>query len=161
MNEDFFSYKCGSGEVSIHHLINTSDYDFQTLVQCAEFFARTFGDTVMLPPRMTRPKQFEYDTIYGALKDTSFYGKCPDICRNGRWYEHEGFITDNPHRAFNSMMNRGLKQSNRLIIEHPDLSIATMKRSIEHRLQIGQDILEVWIRNFDGTLTPLYIKSEE
>ena len=69
--------------------------------------------------------------------------KCPDLRINGLWYEHEGFITDNPKRAFANMMAHGLKQSNRIIIDHPGLTERYIKRSICNRINYGEDIEEV------------------
>ena len=57
-------------------------------------------------------------------------------------------------------MNDGLKQANRLIIDRPDLTERWMRRSIIGRIEKGQDILEVWLRETDGSLTLLYKKTD-
>lgn len=89
-----------------------------------------------------------------------YEGKCPDLLINGNRYEHEGYIINNPKNAFRNMLNDGLKQSNRLFIDKPNLTEAYMKRVIKDRLKNNQDILGIWIK--DGTeITPLYKKSEE
>ena len=105
---------------------------------------------------MTRPAKFDYDCVYGSLKGTPFYGKCPDLKIGEFWYEHEGFTSDNPKRAFNNMMNHGLKQSNRIIIDRPGLTERYMRNSVINRLKLGANIEEVWIRETDGILTLLY-----
>ena len=86
---------------------------------CQLSVARHFaadGARVVLTPKMTRPARFEYDCVYGSLRGTRYDGKCPDLKIDDYWYEHEGFVTDNPKRAFSNMVNHGLKQSDRIII---------------------------------------------
>ncbi|MDE7469965.1 MAG: hypothetical protein K2M57_00790, partial [Paramuribaculum sp.] len=95
------------------------------------------GETVAITPKMSRPAQFEYDCVYASLKNTPYYGKCPDLLIGDKWYEHEGFTTDNPKRAFSNMMNHGLKQSARLIINNPMLEARYMRRSILGRIERG------------------------
>lgn len=109
---------------------------------------------------MTRPPKFDYDCIYGDLRGTRYEGKCPDLKIDGLWYEHEGFVTDNPKRTFRNMLNEGLKQANRLIIDKPDLTDAYMKRVIRQRIADGQDIHEIWLKE-GKELRMLYKKSEE
>ena len=41
---------------------------------------------------------------------------------DGLWYEHEGFLTDNPKRALKNMLNDGLKQASHLILDRPNLT---------------------------------------
>lgn len=151
--------KVGEGEIEISHLINRSDSDFECLMQVAKFFAAK-GETVSLTPKKTRSSTFEYDCIYGSLKDTPYYGKCPDLKIGDHWYEHEGFTTANPKNAFRNMLNDGLKQSDYLIINKPDLTEGYMKRVIRQRIKDGHSISEIWLLE-DGRLTMLYKKSEE
>lgn len=78
---------------------------------------------------------------------------------DGLGYEHEGFVSLNPKNAFRNMLNDGLAQSDRIIIDKPNLTEAFMKRGISNRITNGAEIEEVWIR--DGKhIYPLYIKSE-
>ena len=58
------------------------------------------------------------------------------------------------------MLNDGLKQSNRLIIDKPNLTDAYMKRIIRQRIKGGQAIEEIWIKE-DSEIRILYKKSEE
>ena len=109
---------------------------------------------------MSRPPKFRYECIYGSLIGTKYEGKCPDLEIDGNWYEHEGFVTENPKRALKNMLNDGLKQSNRLIIDKPDLTDSFMKRNIWIRNKEGQDIQEVWLKEGDK-IRLLYKKSEE
>ncbi len=58
------------------------------------------------------------------------------------------------------MMYDGLLQSNRLIIDRPNLTERYMRRSIIGRVNRGEDIEEVWLREQDGKLTLLYKKTD-
>ena len=149
----------GKGTIEINALVNRSDCDFDKLMDVARHFAKD-GATVALTPKMTRPATFEYDCIYASLRGTRYEGKCPDLKIGEFWYEHEGFITANPKRAFSNMMNDGLKQSDRLIIDRPELTERYMYHSIWRRVnKEGQQISEVWLRNHDGSLQQLWPKT--
>lgn len=151
--------KHGKGTIHINRMVNNQDSDYEKLISVAEFFAKD-GAMVELTPKMSRPPKFKYECIYGDLIGTKYEGKCPDLKINGVWYEHEGFVTDNPKRAFSNMMSHGLKQASNLIIERPDLTERFMKRSMLERISHGATINEVWIRETDGTLTLLYKKTD-
>ena len=153
------SYKHGKGEVRISHLVNSEDTDYRKLVQVAEFFAKD-GATATLTPKMSRPPKFQYECVYKSLVGTKYEGKCPDINVDGEWYEHEGFTSSNPKNAFRNMINDGLKQSGRLVIDKPDLTEAYMKRVIRQRIKDGQDIKEIWLK-VGSEMQLLYKKSEE
>ena len=84
--------KEGNGTVTINQLVNREDSDFYKLDEIATFFAREQGAEVILTPKMSRPPKFQYECVYSSLVGTKYEGKCPDLCVNGVWYEHEGFI---------------------------------------------------------------------
>lgn len=151
--------KHGNGTIEVSDLVDRKDSDYPRLMQVAEFFAKD-GAYVLLSPKMTRPAKFDYDCVYGSLKDTPYYGKCPDLKIGDFWYEHEGFTTSNPKRAFSNMVNHGLRQSDRIIIDKPDLTDAYMKRVIHQRIKDGHLITEVWLKE-GQSLRLLYKKSEE
>lgn len=71
-----------------------------------------------------------------------------------------GYRTSNYKRAFGNMLNHGLKQSSRIIIEEVPLTEAFMKRSIINRIYQGALIDEVWMKTNTGLIL-LYKKSEE
>ena len=143
------------GKILVHELVSSDDSDYEKLIEVATFFAAA-GKEVRLTPKMKRPPQFEYVSIYGSLVGTQYEHKCPDLLVDDLWYEHEGFITDNAKRAFGNMMNHGLKQSSRLIIDKPDLTDGFMIRSFYGRIKQGAAIDEVWLRNPDGTFKLLF-----
>ena len=53
-----------------------------------------------------------------------------------------------------------MKQSDRLIIDRPDLTERYMMRSIVNRINEGQGITEVWLREKDGSLSLLFKKTD-
>ena len=69
-----------------------------------------------------------------------------------------GYTTTDSKRAFSNMLNRGLKQSDRLIIINPNLTERYMRRSILGRIANGANITEVWILNPSGSMNQLYKK---
>ena len=156
---DYEEIQHGKGKIRINKMVNRADSDFDKLYQIAEYFAER-GSIVELPPKSSRPEKFVYDCIYKELKGTKYYGKCPDLKIDGVFYEHEGFVTNNPKRAFSNMVSHGLKQSNRIIVEKPNLTEAYMKRVIKQRIMERHTIDEVWIKEEDK-LRLLYKKSEE
>jgi hypothetical protein len=148
----------GNGRIEISDMINRSDSDYNKILQVAKHFAAK-GKEVILTPKMSRPQPFDYKCIYGDLIGTIYEGKCPDLKVGNIWYEHEGFVSDNPKRAFSNMLNHGLKQASHIIIERPDLTNRYMLRSISNRLKDGDNIDEILIREADGSLTELYKKN--
>ena len=146
----------GKGTVTIHQNVNRSDGDFEKLNEIATFFAKEQGAEVILTPRITRSSKFHYECVYSSLIGTKYEGKCPDLCINGIWYEHEGFKSSNPKNAFRNMMRDGLIQCDRLIIDRPKLTERFMLRSIIGRIENGEVIKEVWLRDKDGTMKMLY-----
>ena len=147
------------GKVLVHQLVNPNDCDYEKLMDIAKHFAKS-GKEVKLTPKMSRPQQFVYDNIYSSLKGTKYEGKCPDLLIGDKWYEHEGYRSKKPKNAFRNMLNDGLKQSDRIIIDKPDLTEAYMKRILRQRIKEGQSITEVWLKEKES-VTLLYKKSEE
>lgn len=147
------------GRLMVHNLIDRNDSDFGKLMGIAEHFASE-GKVVKLTPKMSRPKQFVYENIYSSLLGTPYEGKCPDLLIDGKWYEHEGFTSNNPKNAFRNMMHNGLEQSCRLIIDRPELTERWMTNNIISRLKDGQNIYEVWLRDSDGKIRLLYKKTD-
>ena len=151
--------KVGKGNITINHLVDRNDSDYNDIYRCANFFAAK-GNEVTITPKISRRTKFRYDTYYGSLKGTKYYGKCPDLKVGDNWYELEGFTKNNPKRNFRNMMNNGLKQSDRLIIMEPKLTERYMKHCIEERIKIGQQINEIWLKDKEGNITLLYKKTD-
>lgn len=142
--EEAFRFPNG-GEVVIYNAIDRETDDFQRILACAKFFANQ-GKTVVMTPKLDVPyKNPAYDMIYGSLRGTPYYGKCPDLWVDGDWYEHEGYVHYNPKTNFANMCRRGFRQSSRIIVEDCGLTDGYMLRSIEGQLRAGVKIVELWV----------------
>jgi len=153
------------GKIDVYQIVDTLSSDFKKVFACCDFFAAQ-GNKTLIPPH------FEdtignplYEEIFHSLKDSQYWGKCPDFSVNGIWYEHEGFdinkdLSDPAKRAdtFSLMMRRGIKQSDKIIVEECNVGRFYAKRSIYNRIHFEhQKINEVYIRTEDG-LELLYKK---
>ena len=133
------------GSLTVYNSIDRTTGDFHRIRCCAEFFAKQGKTVVMTPKLNVTYKNPAYDMIYGTLKGTPYYGKCPDLLVDGLWYEHEGFCGEKPKRSFRNMCYHGLKQCNRLILEDCGLTFGFMYRSLLGRIDRKEKIKEVWI----------------
>ena len=143
------------GSLTVYNSIDRTTGDFHRIRCCAEFFAKQGKTVVMTPKLNVTYKNPAYDMIYGTLKGTPYYGKCPDLLVDGIWYEHEGFCGVKPKRSFRNMCNHGFKQSNRIIIEDCGLTNGYMLRSIGGQQKAGIKISELWIHR-NGKFKLLY-----
>ncbi len=149
------------GEIKQHELVDPLGHDYKRVKQVVEFFAKQGSKTEILPKYHNTKNNSQYDEVYADLKDTKFYGKCPDVKIDGQYFEHEGFESDNAKNALKNMLNHGLKQSNHVIIDKPDLTLKFIERNIYNRVyRNGQDIEEVWILEPDGNLERIFKKAE-
>ena len=152
LHPSFRTVKVSDGkDIKVSTFISENDVDFTKLMDIARHFAKESKE-VMLTPKMTRPSKFDYDCVYESLRGTKYEGKCPDLCIDGVWYEHEGFTGRNPKLSFRNMLNHGLKQAANLIIDRPDLTEAYMKRVIRQRIADGQAINEIWLKDDNGLI---------
>ena len=146
------------GSLTVYNSIDRTTGDFHRILSCAEYFARQ-GRTVVMTPKLDVPyKNPAYDLVYGTLRGTPYYGKCPDLLVDGVWYEHEGFCGSNPKRSFRNMCNHGFKQSDKIIIEGCGMSDGYMLRSIGGQIKSGVRVSEVWLHDKDNYL--LLFKTE-
>ena len=135
------------GRVLVYNAIDRSTEDFRRILSCAKFFAKQ-GRQVVMPPKLDVPyKNPAYDMIFGSLRGTPYYGKCPDLIVDGVWFEHEGFSGEKPKSSFRNMCNHGFKQSDRIIIEDCGLTDRQMRKSLAERIKKGALVEELWIRN--------------
>lgn len=145
-----------NGTVSIHKDVDTSSNDYQRVYQCCDYFAEK-GHTTSILPRFDAPlKNEEYAVIFKELENTKYWGKCPDFKVDSSFYEHEGYTSNNGKKSLKNMFNRGLKQSNKIVIDDCGVTDAYLKRNIETRISVlNQDIKEVWVLK-DGKLRQVY-----
>jgi len=89
---------------------------------------------------------------------TPYWNKCPDFLVDGVWYEHEGYDTkkdlsewQKKSDTYCNMVGRGIKQSNRIIVEDTGVGQRWARRIIYNRVhREKQDIREVYIRTAEG-----------
>jgi len=155
------------GKIEVYAQVDQTKDDFHRIYACCDYFAKQ-GAKVLIYPHFTHTiGNPEYAIIFASLIGTPYWGKCPDFTVNGVWYEHEGFdttkdLTDPNKRAdtYSKMMNRGLKQSSRLVVEECGVGRFYAKRNIFNRIhRENQVINEVYIRT-DAGLELLYKKEE-
>lgn len=138
------------GKLETYAIIDKTTDDYKRIEEAALYFASQ-GKNVTITPKFDGAKFCpDYDKIYGSLKGTKYYGCCPDMLVDGKFYEHEGFTTKNAKNAFRNMCNHGLRQSDRIVIENCGLTDGSMLRSIHSKIHSGMTITEVWIHEHNG-----------
>jgi hypothetical protein len=153
------------GKIQQYQAVDTSAGDYPKVFACCDYFARRGATAIITPRYNATVVNREYAAVYASLKGTPFWGRCPDFSINGVWYEHEGFdetkdLSDPNKRAdtFSKMIKRGIKQSDRLIVDDCGVSHSYARRNIYNRVSIErQHITEVYIRTQTG-LELLYKK---
>jgi len=166
MIDTLIEYAYG-GKIEVYQIVDQSKDDFKNIKACCDYFARQGAKTLIYPRFTHTVGNPDYAIIFASLIGTPYWGKCPDFTVNGVWYEHEGFdvekdLTNINKRAdtFSKMLNRGLKQSSRLVIEDCGVGRFYAKRNIYNRIHLEkQNITEVYIRTEEG-LELLYKKEE-
>ena len=164
MIETLIEYDNG-GKIEAYEMVDKSASDYQKIYTCCDFFAKQGEKTLIAPQFEDTIGNSVYERIFHALKGTPYWGKCPDFSVNGIWYEHEGYdlkkdLSDPAKRAdtFSLMMKRGVKQSDRIIVEECNVGRFYAKRTIYNRIHFEhQNINEVYIRTDEG-LELLYKK---
>ena len=142
------------GKIEAYQMVDKSTNDFMKVFACCDFFARKGAKTLITPRFSETVGNPDYAIIYASLRDTQYWGKCPDFCVDGVWYEHEGYdVTknlSNLHKradTFSKMMNRGLKQSDRIIIEDCGVTQNYIRRNLYNRIHYEkQNISAVYVR---------------
>lgn len=139
------TYKNG-GSLSVHRQVQVKANDYKDIELSANYFAKK-GDQVNITPKV-HYKDPLYNDIYGVLKGTKYYGKCPDFSVNSKIYEVEGWVSKK--NALNKMLSRGIKQSDRIIIKDDGSSLRYIKKIVHQRIMEGQTINELWILKDNG-----------
>lgn len=136
-------YKNG-GEVLIHPDVNKKGSDYKQLITIANQFAKE-GKSVKLTPSV-HFKSEEYSQIYGSLLNTPYYRKCPDLKIGDYFYEFESYVPPFKKDKISHMLNKGFKQSDRIIINNSKgSSDRFIKRLIHERINRKINIEEVWL----------------
>jgi len=146
------------GKIDVYKFVDKSANDYDNVFKCCEYFAMQGAHTIIYPQFSVTVGNIAYEYIFASLKNTQFWGKCPDFTVNGVWYEHEGFdtskdLSDSQKRAdtFCLMMKRGVKQSDRIIVEDCQIGRRWARKVIFNRIHFEkQNIKDVYIRTSDG-----------
>jgi len=148
-------YKNG-GEVLVHPDVNKKGSDYKQLITIASQFAKE-GKMVKLTPSV-HFKSPEYSQVYGSLEDTPYFRKCPDLKIGDYFYEFESYVPPFKRGKISHMLNKGLKQSDRIIINNSKgSSDRFIKRLIIERAKNGVNVDEVWLYE-KGKIRLLYKK---
>jgi hypothetical protein len=150
------SYKNG-GTLYVHQDADTDKTDYRGIYNICNEFAKK-GHEVKITPRV-HIKSPDYDVIYGNLKGTRYYGKCPDFCVNDLFYEFEGYQPPWRKKKLNRMITNGVKQSDRIVIDNnKGASTRKVKKAIYNHLNIGDNISELWVLE-KGKIKLIYKKT--
>ena len=142
-------YKNG-GAIYEHVEAKFEKRDYDNIMRTAKAMARDHNAVVELLPN-PHEKSLEYQGVFAELKDTDYWGKKPDLRIDGKFYEHEGFETTNMKRAISNMLKRGLKQSDRIIIEDTGISVRGLRERIRKLVVLeGKTVSEVWVKRKKG-----------
>lgn len=147
-----------NGRVEIHSEVDKGQNDYSDLLLISCEFAK-MGQIVRLLQKI-HFKDERYKEIYGGLIGTKYEGKCPDLKVSDKFYEFEGFLTHNPKTNLSNMLSRGLKQSDRVIIEDCNVTTNYLMRNINSRIREGIEIKEVWLLKKNGSISLLYKNTE-
>ena len=140
--------------------------DYKKVLACCEYFAQQCAAHAIIFPRFSETIGNPlYHQIFASLEGTQYWGKCPDFTIDGAWYEHEGYDTTKDLNSlkkikltFFNMVTRGIKQSDRIILEDCHAGRNYARRNIFKRVHLEkQNIIEVYIRTDIG-LELLYKK---
>ena len=150
------------GKITISNLVNTEGSDYERVYKCCDFFAKQGKETMILP-RFNSPLRNElYQQLYADLQGTPYWGKCPDFKVGNKFYEHEGFLGDANTLSFKEafkkathMLGKGIKQSDKVVIDYTPCDYDSVIRTIEERIKSGQIISEVWVLR-NGTLERIF-----
>ena len=151
------------GKINTSNLVNTKGSDYERVYQCCDFFAQQGHETTILPRFDSPLKNETYKQLYADLKDTPYWGKCPDFKVGDKFYEHEGFLGDvntlsykEAFKKSTNMISKGVKQSDKVVIDYTPCDYNSVIRTIKERIKSGQMINEVWVLKEEGILKRIF-----
>jgi len=153
--------------VEVYSTVDRTASDYKNVLACCIYFAKQGAKTLITPHFSETVGNPDYAIIYASLMNTHYWGRCPDFCVDGIWYEHEGYdetkdlsTQKKKLKTFCNMLGRGIKQSDRVIVEDTGVGRFSARRTIYARTHFeNQNINEVYIRTAEG-LELLYKKGE-
>ena len=142
------------GKLYIHPNVDVHKDDYKSMKQICLEFAR-LGNDVKMTPRLHFMSE-DYQRIYGSLKGTKYYKKCPDFSVNGVFYEYEGFLKPWSKKKVGRMLSHGMVQSDHLILNNTNgCSDRFIRKQIVARQKTSPSgIKEVWVYE-KGKIRPL------
>jgi SPP1 gp7 family putative phage head morphogenesis protein len=143
------------GKILSSNLVDVKASDYNDVLACCKHFAKLGKTTEILPRLDATLNNPLYDVIFGKLKNTPYYGKCPDLKVNDLLYEFEGFESLSKN-TLSKMITRGLKQSSRIILKDDGSTKNHILKLIKFRKKEGQFIDEVYILRKNGNLDKIY-----
>lgn len=148
------------GKVYQSGLVNQLSPDYREVKTTAMLFADR-GSQVEICPNL-HTKDARYDQFFGALRNTRFNNKCPDLLIDGHFYEFEGYNeSGNTSNRLRNMISRGARQSKRVIIREDGSSLRHKQRYIENAVsaeKVGPgrnaynklQVEEIWVLSAGG-----------
>ena len=161
METDFTILKTfkNGGVYKEHISVDKSKFDYKIVKNTGIGFAR-LGKNVTATP-VLHYKSAEYAQIYGALENTKYYRKSPDLLVDGKFYEVESFTPPFKKDKINGMLRRGIKQSPYIVLNNSKgAADRYIKKMIYDHINVNNDIKEVWLYE-KGNLRLLYKNSRE
>ena len=152
---ELFEYYPSTGIIEIYNCVSRTDSDFKSLLHICRLFAEKGRHCIILPNSLHYKSQ-EYRNVFGNLFGTKYEGKCPDLLVDGEFYEYEGCTSNNPTRNFCNMISRGIKQSERILIDDCGINKRWAQRYLLTRVLAGDTVTEVWVLENSGKLTKLF-----
>lgn len=146
-------YKNG-GSIHASALVDKLSNDYDKVLSCCDHFAKQ-GETTEILPKIHRDDP-AYKNFFSDLIGTKYEGKCPDFRVGNKYYELEGFTSEDQSNALRNMLNRGHKQTSRVIIEDEGSTNHHIKKVVRFRIKEGQKIDEVWKLKTNGELEQVY-----
>jgi len=149
------------GKIDVYKFIDQTSDDFENVLKCCEYFAAQGAHVIIYPQFSVTIGNIAYEHIFSSLRNTQYWGRCPDFTVNGVWYEHEGFDTKKEISCqkkklskYCNMLSRGVKQSDKIIVEDTGVWRQSARRIIHNRIyKEKQNISEVYIRTNSGLET--------
>ena len=129
--------------------------DYYKIRRIGDHFAKQGCEVQM--PKQHNVKSDEYSIIFGSLKGTEYWGKCPDLIVNGITYEFEGYDTPWGKKKVGRMIKHGLRQSPNVIIDNT--KGCSHRFVIKRMHDLKKPVDELWVYE-KGEITRLYKKQK-
>lgn len=146
----FTTYRDYAGKGGGRMLIDTSfakeekhKPDYYKVRKIGDSFARQGHEVHM--PNVHHVKSGEYSLIFGNLRGTRYWGKCPDLMVDGKPYEFESYIRPWTKRKVGNMINNGLKQAPNIVIDNTKGCSDRMIRRKIYNKSKQTAVDEVWV----------------